>query len=156
MKKTVIGKEVYYTLAWSPIYPYDRFEAMRKMPELGGIISLLYQNQSRNEYLIFYSCHRDGCRVGFKKFMDPYATRHPEIIKELDLTRLFYKFTVIDEGNMLDMQDILYWLIRTYNPRYNESTFKDSQRFANIYINEVQRSEEDVVEKIHGHRHREG
>ena len=76
MKKTVIGKEVYFTLAWSPLYPYDRFEAMRKMPELGGIICLLYQNQSRVEYLIFYSCHRDGCRVGFKKFMDPFARFH--------------------------------------------------------------------------------
>ncbi len=152
MKKTVIGKDVYFTLAWSPLYPYDRFDAMRKMPELGGIISLLYRNQSRNEHLIFYSCHRDGCRVGFKKFMDPYATRHPEIIRELDLTRLYYKFTIIDEGNMMDMQDIMYWLIRTYRPRFNETMFKDSQRFENIYINEVQRSEDDVVEKIIGHR----
>jgi hypothetical protein len=152
MKKTVIGKDVYYTLAWSPVYPYDKYEAMRKMPELSGIITLLYMSQSRQDYLIFYSCHRDGCRVGFKRFMDPLATRYPEIIGELDFSRLYYKFTVIDEGNMRDMQDIMYWLIRTHRPRYNEASFKDSQRFENIYINEVQRSNEDVVEKIHGHR----
>jgi hypothetical protein len=152
MKKTMIGRDVYYTLAWSPIYPYDRFEAMRKMPELAGIISLMYYSQSRLDYLIFYSCHRDGCRVGFKKFMDPHATKYAQIINELDLTRLYYKFTVIDEGNMKDMQDIMFWLIRTYRTRYNETTFKDSQRFENIYINEVQRSPDDVVEKIIGHR----
>ena len=46
----------------------------------------------------------------------------------------------------------MYWLIRTHQPRYNEASFKDSQRFSNIYINEVLRSNEDVVEKIHGHR----
>jgi hypothetical protein len=152
MKRTVIGKDIYYTLAWSQIYPYDRFEAMRKMPELAGIISLLYMSQSRPDYLIFYSCHRDGCRVGFKKFMDPQATPYPSIIKELDPYRLYYKFTIIDEGNIKDMQDIMYWLIRTYHPRYNEATFKDSQRFGNIYINEVERSKDDVVEKIMGHR----
>jgi hypothetical protein len=152
MKKTVIGNEVYYTLAWSAIYPYDRFDAMRKMPELGGIIALLYMTQSRKDYLIFYSCHRDGCRVGFKKFMDPYATKYPEIIKELDLTRLYFKFTVVDEGTVKDVQDIMYWLIRTYEPRYNENTFKDSQRFENIYLNEVERNKDDVIEKIHTHR----
>ncbi|MBN2159836.1 MAG: hypothetical protein JW807_10605 [Spirochaetes bacterium] len=152
MKKTVIGREVYYTLAWSPIYPYDRFEAMRKMPELPGIISLNYYSQSRLDYLLFYSCHRDGCRVGFKKFMDPYTTRHPDIIKEMDLTRLYYKYTIVDEGNMQDMQDIMFWLIRTYNPRFNETMFKDSKRFENIYINEVQRNPEDVVEKIKDYR----
>jgi hypothetical protein len=152
MKKTVIGKDVYYTLAWSPVYPFDKWEAMRKMPEMAGIIALIYMSQSRQDYLIFYSCHRDGCRVGFKKFMDPAATRYPDIIQQLDLKRLYYKFTIIDEGNMSDMRDIMYWLIRTHQPRYNEATFKDSQRFSNIYINEVLRSNEDVVEKIHGHR----
>jgi hypothetical protein len=153
MKKTIIGRDVYYTLAWSPVYPYDKFDAMRKMPELAGIISLLYMSQSRHDYLIFYACHRDGCRVGFKKFMDPVGTRYPEIVRELDLTRLYFKFTVIDEGNLRDMQDIMFWLIRTHRPRYNEAMFKDSQRFENIYINEVQRSNEDVVEKIHTHRY---
>jgi hypothetical protein len=153
MKKTVIGRDVYYTLAWSPVYPYDKYDAMRKMPELAGIISLLYMNQSRHDYLIFYACHRDGCRVGFKKFMDPLGTRYPDIVRDLDLSRLYYKFTVIDEGNMRDMQDIMYWLIRTHRPRFNEAMFKDSQRFENIYINEVQRSNEDVVEKIHTHRY---
>jgi hypothetical protein len=86
--------------------------------------------------------------VGFKKFMDPYSTRQPEIIKELDLTRLYYKYTIVDEGTIQDMQDIMYWLIRTHHPQYNEDTFKDSQRFANIYVNEVERSKDDVVEKI--------
>jgi hypothetical protein len=152
MKKTVIGKEVYYTLAWSPIYPYDRFDAPRKMPELGGIICLLYRNQSKIDYLIFYSCYREGCRVGFKKFMDPDTTRHPEIIKELDLTRLYYKYTVVDEGTIQDMQDIMYWLIRTYHPLYNEDTFKDSQRFKDICVNEVERSKDDVVEKLSNRR----
>jgi hypothetical protein len=152
MKKTIIGNDIYYTLAWTPIYRYDRFEASRIMPELGGIISLLYRNQSKIDYLIFYSCHRDGCRVGFKKFMDPAFTRYPEIVKELDLTRLYYKFSIIDEGNVLDVQDILYWLIRTYRPRYNETGFKDTQRFDNIYLNEVSRGEDDVVERIVGHR----
>lgn len=152
MKKTVIGKEVYYTLAWSPVYPYDKWEAMRKMPEMAGIIALIYMSQSRQDYLIFYSCHRDGCRVGFKKFMDLTSTRYPDIIQNLDLKRLYYKFTIIDEGNLNDMRDIMYWLIRTHQPRYNEASFKDSQRFSNIYINEVLRSNEDVVEKIHGHR----
>lgn len=152
MKKTIIGKDIYYTLAWSPLYKYDRFDAMRKLPELSGIISIMYMNQSRIDYLMFYSCHRDGCRVGFKKLMDPYSTRFPEIVKEIDLSRLHYKYTVTDSASLNDMQDIMYWLIRTYKPKYNEGGFKDSQRFANIFINEIERNKDDVIEKIIGHR----
>ncbi|OHD69419.1 MAG: hypothetical protein A2W19_05795 [Spirochaetes bacterium RBG_16_49_21] len=152
MKKTIIGKDVYYTLAWSPTYRYDKYEALRVMPELSGIISLMYINQSKIDDLIFYSCHRDGCRVGFKRFMDPDSTRYAEIIRELDLSRLYYKYTLVDEGSMQDVQDILYWLIRTYRPRFNESDFRDSQRFYDIYVNEVYRDKNDVVERIVGHR----
>ncbi len=152
MKKTIIGKDVFYTLAWTPMYRYDRYEASRVMPELGGIISLTYRNQSKTDHLIFYSCHREGCRVGFKRFMDPQTTRHPEIVKELDPARLYYRFAIIDEGNVSDVQDIMYWLIRTYRPRYNDPNFKDSRRFHNIYINEVSREKNDIVERIIGHR----
>jgi hypothetical protein len=152
MKKTVIGNDVYYTLAWSETYRYDRYEAPRVMPELSGIICLMYINQSKIDYLIFYSCHRDGCRVGFKKFMDPNGPLYGEIIRTLDLGQLYYKFTFVDQGSMQDIQDILYWLIRTYKPTFNESGFKDSQRFENIYINEVNRGKNDVVERIVGHR----
>lgn len=150
MKKTIIGKEIYYTLAWSHLNPYDRFESMRKLPELSGIISIVYMNQSRIEYQMFYSCHRDGCRVGFKKLMDPYSTRFPEMLKELDLTRLYYKYTITDSASLNDIQDILFWLIRSYRPVYNESGFKDSQRFKNIYINEIERGKDDIIEKIMG------
>lgn len=152
MKKTVIGRDVYFTLAWSPPYHYDRYEALRVLPELAGIICLMYQSQSRSDPIFFYSCHRDGCRVGFKRLMDAEGSRYPGIISEIDLSRLYYKYTLVDNASIADIQDILYWLIRTYHPRFNESTYQDSKRYDNIYLNEITRSAEDVVEKIRGHR----
>jgi hypothetical protein len=87
-----------------------------------------------------------------KKIMDPHSSKYGSIIQELDLHRLYYKYTVTDEGNMSDAQDIMYWLIRTYRPQFNEDSFQDSQRFNNIFLNEVNRVKNDVVERIIGHR----
>jgi hypothetical protein len=148
MKKTEINKDVYYTLAWSQVYRYDKYEALRILPELSGIFSLMYINQSVIKHLIFFNCWRDGCRVGLRRFLDPYNSLYPEIRDQIDNEKLFFKYTIV-EGNIAETQDIMYWLIKTYTPRFNDyDNFKDSQRYKNIFINEIERNAENIIEKI--------
>jgi hypothetical protein len=148
LKKETFKKGAYYKIAWSPEYKYDRFRAHKVLPELSGIICLYYKAQSRIRYLLFHPCWRDGCRVGLKKLLDPAMTRQPEILRQLDLEELFFKYTLV-ETNISDLQDIIYWLIRTYRPTFNDfENFKDSQRYRDINVKETSRDESQVIEKL--------
>ena len=154
MKKHVIKNDVYYSIAWSPLYQYDKYSARRILPELSGIVSLLYVKNNRPDYLIFYSCWRDGCRVGLRKLLDPDFTFLPELLNDLEFDYLYYKYTVVD-GKLNDMQDVMYWLINTYNPKFNNAEgFTDSKRYSNISIKEFEMGKDDVVEKIPGNFNR--
>jgi len=152
MKKTVHNNDVYYSLAWSPDYEYDKYNALRVLPELAGVICIMKKEKSRTTPLIFLGCWREGLRVTLKKFMDDFQPTIPEIYEKLKDEEFYYKFAVVDSSSR-DLQDILYWLIQSYKPVYNSSSkFEDSKRYKNVNIREMIRSKDDVVEKIPGHR----
>jgi hypothetical protein len=153
MKKVISNNDVYYSLAWSPIFLYDRFDVIRKLPELSGILCIYELADKGLEHLIFYSCWRDGCRLGMKKLMDPMRSIVPELPNNVDAGRIFYKYTVV-ESTISDFLDILYWLIRAYNPRYNDNAnFRDSGRYGNIFIEEIKRNRDQVLEKFPRGKH---
>ena len=41
MKKSVLNDDVFYTLMWSRIIPYDKYTAARILPEMAGILCLM-------------------------------------------------------------------------------------------------------------------
>jgi hypothetical protein len=147
MKKILRGTDAYYTIAWSPFYEYDKYNALRIVPELPGIINLAYIKGKQIEHLIFYACWRDGCRVGLNKFLDvdygPFITTAREITKE----PFHYRYLEVGTSRQ-DFQDIMFWLIQTYNPRFNNDDFADSKRYRNIHVQETYRSRDDVVERL--------
>jgi hypothetical protein len=148
MNKKIIDQDVFYTLAWSPIYEYDKYNAMRILPELSGILNLCYQRGSEFKNILYFACWRDGCRVGLKKLLDSSITAHRELTDQIDVEKLYYRYTVVDT-NPKDMQDILFWLIQTHNSELNAlNSLKDSQRYRNIAVKEMDLSSNDVVERL--------
>jgi hypothetical protein len=149
MKKKVIGKDAYYNLIWSRLIKYDKYTSLRILPELSGILTLLYMNQSREDILLFYACWRDGLRVALRKLLDPDLTTQPEILKEIDLEGLRYRYCAV-ETSAKDLQDIMFWLIRSYRTKYNDpKVFSDSGRYQNIHVKESTMREGDVIERFH-------
>lgn len=146
MKKIVSGNNAIYRIAWSPVHKYEKYDAMKIVTELPGIICLMHKVR-KIEIQIFYSCWRDGCRGGLKKFMDPEVTAFPEILENISKRDIYYKYTVI-EGNIADMKDIMYGLIYLYEPVYNSDHFKDSGRYRQVKLIETERSLDNVVEKF--------
>jgi len=150
MLKKIINNDVYYTVSWSPYYEYDKYTAMRILPELAGILSLSYLENNYIEYLLFYACWRDGCRVGLKKFMDTDYSKQQEILAAIDPEKVRYKYTIVDT-TPYDMKDIMFWLIKEYRPLFNDpGSFTDSKRYRNIYLKEMQMDREDVIERFPG------
>ena len=148
MQKNIIEREVYYNIIWSQDHRYEKYDASKVLPELPGIVCLMYREKSKTEYLIFYACWRDGCRVGLKKFLDPDFSRYAELARRIDKEKLYYKYTVVDT-KPTDLQDILYWLIKNYAPLYNSSNYEDSRRYRSINVKEGVMAHGDVVEKFH-------
>ncbi len=149
MKKSLSNDNVFYTIAWSKLYHYDKHEAGRVLPELAGIICLVEElPRGDPAFLIFYGCWREGLRMGLKNFMDPDFTKYPELLKDLLGKKVRYKYTVVD-SNPTDMQDILFWLIQNYTPLLNNPVdFKDSGRYENIFVKETQLRDDEVVERL--------
>ena len=147
MKKKVISNNVYYKIAWSDSYKYDKYNILG-IPELSGIICVQEKVRTQLRDLIFISCYRNGLRNGLRRFLDPQFTILPNNLDTIKEKDLFFKYTVIDNP-IADIQDILYWLIKTYTPPYNNSTdFKDSRRYGNIFVKEVQLNKNDIIERI--------
>jgi len=149
MKKTVVNDDVFYTIAWSRLIEYDKHSASRILPEMPGILCLLERlPRGAMKYLIFYGCWRDGLRMALKNFLDPDFTKFPAINAGLKGRSMFYRYTVVDTS-MQDMQDIMFWLIRTYTPEFNAvEGFEDSRRYKNISIREMDLGEDSVIERL--------
>ena len=62
MRKKIQGKEVFYTIAWTQVVKYDRFNASRMLPELPGIAEILSIEGGEYKTLMFLECWREGLR----------------------------------------------------------------------------------------------
>ncbi len=151
MKKSIYREDVFYTIVWSRLIPYDRYSASRILPELPGIICFMEKvKRGDPRYLAFYGCWRDGLRMGLKNFFDPDLGKYKKLADILSKHDLLYKYTMADTSAR-DMQDVMYWLIRNYTPEYNSlDEFSDSKRYREIYVKEMELGDDQVIEKIPG------
>ena len=149
MKKKIYQDEVLYTLAWSPVYQFDKYSITKIIPELAGIVAVMEKHSEETyHYMLFYSCWRDGMRLGLKNLFDPIFTRHPDLAKAMEGRQLWYKYTVVD-SNPFDLQDILWWLIQSYEQELNDiKNYEHSKRYRNIYVREMVLDKETVVERL--------
>ncbi len=77
-------------------------------------------------------------QVGLRKLLDDsFINTGKEKLRETLLGHeLHFRFAVIDTSP-LDIQDIMYWMIKEYRPVYNDITsFSDSKRYMNIFVKE--------------------
>lgn len=150
MKKKINDRKVFYDIAWSPLVKYEKYDAM-KIPELAGIISFEEKNRKGITPLLVYACWRDGLRVGIRRLMDRLYTPFLGITSSLEeISDLYYRYTMVDSSPQ-DMKDIIFWLIRNYNPRLNSQGFEDSGRYEDISVKEREMLKGQVVEKFPVH-----
>ena len=139
---------VYYTIAWSKVYPFDKYSASRIIPELAGLLYFTRQWDDRDgKPLFIYGCWRDGLRMGFKLLFDPMFSKLPGIAHSLLEAPLFFKFTVVDTTPM-DLKDVMSNLISRYRPDFNSADYAPSNRFSAVYVKETKMREGDVSGRV--------
>ncbi|MGL4369034.1 MAG: hypothetical protein ACRCUT_05090 [Spirochaetota bacterium] len=137
MKKTVKNESVHYLIEWSAPFEYDRITAARILPDMPGIL-FISEKKGRDHFpMLCFACWREGLRSGLKDLMDELFTKFPDTVKELKARGFYYRYTVVDTTPH-DMQDIMFWLINTYQPEFNNSRgFGDSRRYSDISVREI-------------------
>lgn len=147
MKKDVRGQDVYYSIEWSRLFEYDRYEARRVLPELPGIIWIQNRANRKFETSLFYACWRDGLRVGLSKLMDDLVLKHNNLREKLIEHDMYFQYCIVDQSPK-DIQDIMYWLIKEYRPSLNDiNSFKDSRRYMNIFVKEIEDTSGPISKK---------
>jgi hypothetical protein len=148
MQKKVKDDTVYYAIGWSKTFKYDRISAARILPELPGILYLYEESKGRLKDLLCYACWRDGLRMGIKVLLDPIFSTQPQLLKQLKDKKLYFKYTIIDSSPQ-DMQDVMFWIMRSYAPVLNNSKeFTDSKRFREICVKEANLKKGEIDIKI--------
>lgn len=148
MKKTVRNNDVYYTIAWSPVFPFDKYSVTRIVPETSGVVYFTRRHDDAGRKPVFiYGCWRDGMRMGIKYLFDPHFSKLPKIAFALMDGELFIKFAVVDTSP-LDMKDVLAALIGKYAPDYNSGGFPPTGRYETISLKEMDRRAGEVVDHI--------
>ncbi len=137
MKKIEKGKNVYYTIEWSDFTKYDRHAASRVLPELPGIVFFAEKKQSQQRPLLCYATWREGLRSGMKDLFDENFSKFPKTAKLITERSLYFRYCVVDTDKK-DLLDVLYWLIKNYQPEFNNvPEAKDSGRYSDIFLNEL-------------------
>lgn len=150
MKKKVIQDNAYYAIGWSKLYKYDRIMAARILPELPGILFIFENKGGRMQNLLCFACWRDGLRMGMKLLLDPVFSSQPHLMKKLQDKELWYKYCIVDSSPK-DMQDVMFWLIKSYSPQFNNvSDFEDSKRYTEICVNELKLNNSQVELHVPG------
>jgi len=79
--------------------------------------------------------------------MDDLVLKHNDLRDKLLEHDLFYQYSVIDTSP-LDIQDIMYWLIKEHKPALNDiKSFNDSQRYMNIFVKEIEDKSGEIYKK---------
>lgn len=143
MEKVIKDKNVYYDITWSQTKNCNRHSVLG-IPSMPGIACLFQEKQNVITYLLFYACWKSGVRNGIRDLLDPGFSQFPELIELSEKKDLKYKYAIVDT-HYLDMQDIMYWLIKEYNPILNNlKDFTDSKRYKDIYLMEkIEKNEND-------------
>lgn len=147
MKKDIRGQDAYYSIEWSRLFEYDKYEARRVLPELPGIIWIQNRINKKMETSLFYACWRDGLRVGLAKLMDDLVLKHNGLREKLIEHDLFFQYCIVDTSP-LDIQDVMFWLIKDHKPALNDiKGFSDSKRYMNIFVKEIEDTSGPITKK---------
>ncbi len=129
----VKGRDVYYTLTWSPLTKADKYEVTMKVPSVAGIYEL-YRMDGEKKLNLLAVTHAwyGGLRSQIREAIDPEATRDPVKRAAITDAELYYRYAPAD--NLDTLLDVVWFLHGNYFPE--DVRVQNSGRYANIYLDE--------------------
>ncbi len=135
--KEVNLQDVYYLVRWSHYIKYDKYDILKRIPEMPGLFLLLY-NEKHTKLKPFYlgNSWMGSLRHDIKFFKDEPEKIDSRITQILEDEKCFYKYVIIQSH--ADLEDIYsYYKYRYRNIMFVDKNInKDSGRYTNVFVKE--------------------
>lgn len=134
--KDVYLNDAYYTIRWSTYQKYNKYDIIKRIPELSGIFVLFYLNHHKKLMPFFLGYSWIGSlRHDLRMLSDPNVT-DPEIYEIIQEKECFYKYLIVP--NYSDLMDLYEFFKYQYKHIFYTqiSENKDSGRYNNVYVKE--------------------
>lgn len=129
------GRDVYYTVRWSPFARADKYDIAMKVPAIGGIAEIYYRDEK--EKLNLFCIQRSwygGLRAMLRERCDPVVEKDPWrlsiLVKWRD--RIYYRWT--NSESFSDMADVMFFFTESLIPGGGT---EPSKRFDRIFVEEI-------------------
>ena len=127
------GKDVLYTVEWSPLCTVDRWEIHAKVPAVAGIYEIYWMDDHGHlRMLRVGQTHYGGLRSEIRRLTDPELETVPTAKKILENEEIWYRYAPCNSS--ADMSDIVWYFRQTYFPE--NPGVEHSKRYRKIFLKE--------------------
>jgi hypothetical protein len=127
------GKEVWYSINWSPLEKADRWTINAKVPSVAGIFEIYWMDDHEHlRMLAVGQTHYGGLRTELRRLTDPELTDDEKAKKTLEDEEIWFRFAPCNSALM--MADCIWFFRKTYFPE--NPGVEHSGRFEKIYMKE--------------------
>lgn len=128
----VKDKDVYYTVAWTPLAKADRYKIATGLPALSGIMEIYWEDEKKKLHLMTLEhCWYGGVRGKIREKIDEDLETDPKRKKILEDRELYYRYVLTDSWK--DIQDLMFFFIQRHRPG---APVTSSGRYEKIFVRE--------------------
>jgi hypothetical protein len=127
------GKEVHYSVKWSPLEKADRWTINAKVPSVAGIYEIYWMDD--HSHLRMFSVgitHYGGLRTELRRLTDPELAENESAKKILEDEEIWFRY--VPSNSAMMMADVLWFFKKTYFPENPGA--EHSGRYEKIFMNE--------------------
>jgi hypothetical protein len=127
------GKDVHYSIKWSPLSKADRWSINAKVPSVAGIYEMYWMDD--HQHLRMFSVgrtHYGGLRSELRRLTDPELTEDSATKKMLEDEEIWFRYAPCNSAAM--MADVIWFFRKTYFPE--EPGVEHSGRYEKLFMNE--------------------
>ena len=127
------GRDVYYTLTWSPLARADKYSVATGVPAVAGVYELYRMDEEKRLNLLAVAhAWYGGLRSQIREAIDPDAASSPLRRAAVTGADLYCRYAPSDSLDAL--LDVVWFLRNAYFPC--DARVRSSGKYANIYLRE--------------------
>ena len=128
------GKDVFFSISWSPLQKADRWTIAKSVPAVGGVYEIYWMDERKHlRMLTVASAQFGGLRSEIRRFTDPELVDDERAAAILADKDIYFRYAGSDSAS--DMADVVWFFRKTYFPE--NPGVHHSGRYERIYMNEA-------------------
>ncbi|MDR0876411.1 MAG: hypothetical protein LBN21_00030 [Treponema sp.] len=127
------GRDVHYSVKWSPLAKADRWTINAKVPSVAGVYEIYWMDDHDHLRLFMVGVtHYGGLRTELRRLTDPELAENENTKKILEDEEIWFRY--VPSNSAMIMADVLWFFKKTYFPE--NPGVEHSGRYEKIFMNE--------------------